>query len=130
MLCKKQMLYIVVTLMDIGGSVMFELGYLIAQGAEVFFLERPCEELIEDLITDKNNIISPENLCEKMKLSNQIWQSRDWFDSANPYVSSFSFKKKPDLITTDYINGKQKVQYACYNQNRKDYISEDSMENL
>ena len=57
----------------IGGTAMFELGYLIAKGQEVYFQEQPQEELISSLITEKLNICSPERLCEILAIENELW---------------------------------------------------------
>ena len=75
----------------IGKSAMFELGYLIAKGHMVYFLEQPQEELINDLIADKHTICQPEQLCKKLLIENEIWKEREWFDADHDYVPSFSF---------------------------------------
>ena len=77
----------------IGGTAMFELGYLIAKGQEVYFQEQPQEELISSLITDKLNICSPERLCEILAMENGLWNSREWFDKDHKYEPDFSFEK-------------------------------------
>lgn len=78
----------------IGGTAMFELGYLIAMGQEVYFQERPKEELICSLITNKYNICSPERLCEILLGENELWNSREWFDKDHKYIPDFSFEKE------------------------------------
>lgn len=80
----------------IGKTAMFELGYLIAKGAMVYFLEQPQEELINDLIADRYTICQPEQLCKKLLIENEIWKEREWFDSNHGYVSSFSFNTHED----------------------------------
>ena len=77
----------------IGGTAMFELGYLIAKGQEVYFQEQPQEELISSLITEKLNICSPERLCEILAMENGLWNSREWFDKDHKYEQDFSFEK-------------------------------------
>ena len=77
----------------IGGTAMFELGYLIAKGQEVYFQEQPQEELISSLITEKLNICSPERLCEILAMENVLWNSREWFDKDHKYEPDFSFEK-------------------------------------
>ena len=77
----------------IGGTAMFELGYLIAKGQEVYFQEQPQEELISSLITEKLNICSPERLCEILAMENGLWNSREWFDKDHKYEPDFSFEK-------------------------------------
>ena len=77
----------------IGGTAMFELGYLIAKGQEVYFQEQPQEELISSLITEKLNICSPERLCEILTMENKLWNSREWFDKEHKYKPDFSFEK-------------------------------------
>ena len=77
----------------IGGTAMFELGYLIAKGQDVYFQEQPQEELISSLITEKLNICSPERLCEILTMENKLWNSREWFDKDHKYEPDFSFEK-------------------------------------
>ena len=77
----------------IGGTAMFELGYLIAKGQEVYFQEQPQDELISSLITEKFNICSPERLCEILIMENEMWNSREWFDKYHKYEPDFSFEK-------------------------------------
>ena len=52
----------------IGGTAMFELGYLIAKGQEVYFQEQPQEELISSLITEKLNICSQKDCAKSFQL--------------------------------------------------------------
>lgn len=77
----------------IGGTAMFELGYLIAKGQEVYFQEPPQEALIHDLITCKHHICSPERLCQMLQTENSLWKSREWFDKYDKYNPDFNFEK-------------------------------------
>lgn len=59
----------------IGKSAMFEIGYLMYRNkVELVFQEVPKEELIVDMLRNSNdeimNIMSPEELCKSMKVSN------------------------------------------------------------
>ncbi len=61
----------------IGKSGMFEIGYLMyGRNVDIVFQELPKEELIVDMLKDENgeiqNIMSPEKLCEAMKISNYL----------------------------------------------------------
>ena len=78
----------------IGGTAMFELGYLIAKGQEVYFQEQPQEELILDLITEKSHICTPERLCDMLLGENELWKEREWFDADHKYEPDFSFNKE------------------------------------
>ena len=59
----------------VGKSAMFEIGYLMKEAKHDFvFQEVPEEELLVDMLTDKNgeirNIMSPMELCKAMKKTN------------------------------------------------------------
>lgn len=75
----------------IGASAMFELGYLISKGQEVFFLEEPLEPLISSLIHYKYMIGTPEKVCNYLKETNKLWNSRDWFDKDHERKADFTF---------------------------------------
>lgn len=75
----------------IGATAMFELGYLIAKGQDVYFQEQPVEELINSLIGEKYYICSPEKFCEMLINENEMWAGHDWFDKDHDYKPKFSF---------------------------------------
>ena len=59
----------------LGKSAMFEIGYLMyCQKHDIIFQELPNEELIVDMMKDKDgnirNVMSPKEVCEAMKRSN------------------------------------------------------------
>lgn len=66
----------------IGTTVAFELGVLTNNGQEVYFMEKTKDELFNSMINLEENVVcSPEELISNMKLHNDIWNSREWFDS-------------------------------------------------
>lgn len=83
----------------LGASVMLELGYLLASNKEVIFMEKPTEPIIVQILMDngsfsKMNILSPKELAEYMKISNEVSKMRDWFDNYHKIDSEFSLTKK------------------------------------
>lgn len=74
-LCNCQVVYVCDKDGYIGKSAMFEIGYLVyTRKCDIIFQEMPNEELIVDMMTDKDgviqNIMSPIEVCKSMKRSN------------------------------------------------------------
>lgn len=65
----------------IGTTVAFELGVLTSYGQEIYFMEKPNDDLFFSMIhVPQDAICSPETLINRISLHNMIWNSRDWFD--------------------------------------------------
>lgn len=61
----------------IGTTVAFELGVLTSYGQEIYFLEKPSDDLFSNMIhIHENTIYELETLIDKIKLHNEIWNSR------------------------------------------------------
>jgi hypothetical protein len=71
----------------VGSSVMFELGHL-CNKSEVYFADKPTEPLIAEIASE--NIKSPEEVCQDMKLHSDVFSWRDWPDADNPVKANFT----------------------------------------
>lgn len=84
----------------VGNTAMLEIGIMICNGQEVYFLEKPVDSLLAAMCNEAktNVIIPPEELCKKMDIQNEMWKSREWFDSYYKNISEFRLMPNKKLI--------------------------------
>lgn len=88
-------------------TVSFELGVLTSYGQEIYFLEKPNDDLFAGMIhLQESTICKPEDLINKINLHNEIWNSKEWFDKDErddevPFVLT---KKRNTTIYPKVIN--------------------------
>ena len=94
---KSDVTYVCSTGGYIGFQVAMELGALASGGgSEVYFMSEPSEPVVRAMAGGA--IISVQQLCEKMKIHNEIFSSRDWWDAELPEKPNFSFLKIANLL--------------------------------
>lgn len=86
-----------------GKTVMFELGYMLAKGQEVFFMEKPAEEkLIMEMVNKSFApiVYTAEELVRMIKEHNKFpyvnFIGNDLFDRFNKPTPEFKFKDIED----------------------------------
>ena len=81
----------------IGTTVAFELGVLSCYNQEIFFMEKPKDELFTSMITNVETSIfvsSPDKLIDFLKKQNGFMNAVDFFDDFDePQDSSFSLSE-------------------------------------
>ena len=85
----------------IGTTVAFELGILVTLGQEVYFMEKPQDQLFGSMMNiQRMPIYSTETLIKMMNIHNTTFNSRDWFDSYDVSDDSnfYLTKKLPATI--------------------------------
>lgn len=92
----------------VGTTVAFELGVLSTYGQEIYFMERPSDQLFASMINiQETAICEPEVLLQYMSIHNQVWSSREWFDSSDrDETAPFSLAKKRGNTLITSINNK------------------------
>jgi len=75
----------------IGTTVAFELGVLSSYGQEIYFMEKPKDELFYSMIPSKeNNICTPDELIKALKLRNVMINAFYSEDTNSPFDETFS----------------------------------------
>lgn len=86
-LCKRSdVIYICNVGGYLGKTVMFELGYLLGIGKEIFFKEYPSDEpLLQSLLKQNSDVIvTSKELAEMMLSHNEVFKMREWPDQYLP----------------------------------------------
>lgn len=78
----------------LGKTVMFEIGYLLARGIEIYFREPPLDEILIQTMCSESNwgCNSSEKLSQLMITHNETFSSRDYFDECFERINGVSLK--------------------------------------